>query len=656
MIQGDSTVQLRFDTDQVNDILKSMMVLDLSKNGRIDGVSYGSRDPLSKRLASFGVDISDEPTLGTILLRLRGAKVTVTMPEGPWTGAILGGETRPQATAPNAEPIEVPYLNIVTAAGIKSLNLTQALTIELLDKDLAAELQRALTAVAEHRADRTKTVDIALSGQGQREIVVAYVQEAPVWKASYRLVLPDAPAAGGEGKDQFTLQGWAIVENTTDEDWNAVALSLVSGRPVSFRMDLYQPLYVFRPEVPVPTVPGVAPRVFEGGSSQSPFRDAGDDERMDRGIVGGRLAASKAPGAPPAPAAAPDFDLARVLSSSGQTTSDDLAKYAAQSQARAVESGEIFEYELDHPVTVERQRSAMLPIISAAVTGRRVSIYHPADGGQHPMRGIEVTNSTGLQLLPGPISVYDHGTYAGDAQIGHVPAGDRRLLAYSVDLALTSERKDASNEQVRRVRIVKGLLETTTLRRLTTTLAFANKDQARPRTIIVEYPRSTGWDLKAPEKPYETTEALYRFVVDAAKGGNAQVEIALERTDAASYTLTSLDLPRLMSFTKVGGTVSDAVINAFKEVQRRSGLVADAKRRIAELEKEKTEIDADQGRVRQNMGTIDRTSELYRRYMEKLAMQESRLETIAKDLATARAEETRLAQELDDHIASLNVE
>ena len=121
-------------------------------------------------------------------------------------------------------------------------------------------------------------MDIKLSGEGARNIVVAYVQEMPVWKTSYRLVLPDAKAneekAAADGKakpsDSFTIQGWAIVENTTDEDWNDVTLSLVSGRPVSFTMDLYEPLFLTRPNVPVPTIPGVFPRTYAGGVGAVP--------------------------------------------------------------------------------------------------------------------------------------------------------------------------------------------------------------------------------------------------------------------------------------------------------------------------------------------------------------------------------------------------
>ncbi|MBS0196641.1 MAG: hypothetical protein JSR77_07775 [Planctomycetes bacterium] len=654
VIDGDAAVQLRFSTEQVNDILKSMVVLDLSGNGRIDGVSYVSRDPLSKRLSSFGIDLSDEPTLGALMTRLRGAKVTMTMPEGPWTGTVVGCENRAE-TKGQGQPVQVPYVNILTAAGIKSLNLTQASSVDLQDKELAAELQKALSAVAEHRADRTKTVDISLSGQGSREIVVGYVQESPVWKASYRLVLPDEAGPPGKG-EQVTLQGWAIVENTTDEDWSGVVLSLVSGRPVSFRMDLYEPLYVARPQVPVPTVPGVASRIFEGGVAlKAGLADIAEGRLHDPSEKYKKVEADRAgvterlrSGAPVIAGGGPG----------GYRTADagELAQYAASSQAKAVESGEVFEYQLDHPVTIERQRSAMLPIISGAVTGRRVSIFSSTDPGLYPMRGIEMTNSTKLELLPGPISVYDHGTYAGDAQIGHVPAGDKRLLAYSVDLAVTHVGQTSGEQHIQKVRIVKGALEATYLRREGVKHTFTNKDAQRGRDMVIEEPRREGWELKTPEKPYETTEGLYRFLLPLEKAKTGSVDVAFERVEAHTYAVTSVELATLLSYRQSGGKVSDKVVDAFKEVQKRQALVEDSRKGIEALEKEKTTIDADQGRIRSNMNTIDGKSDLYRRYMQKLTDQEARLEAIATELEKARKELQSREESLAAFVAGLDVE
>jgi hypothetical protein len=192
LIEGDANVQLRFDTKQINDILKSMIVLDLSKGqGRIEGVSYGSKEPLSKRLSSFAVDISDDPSMQELLGRLRGAEVSLKLAEGrELVGTVLGVETRQEPVNKDAVT-NVAFVNVLTSDGVVSVRLPQVVSFDLRDAALKSELNKALSALAEYRADRTKTVDIRLAGQGAREIVVGYVQESPVWKTSYRLILPD---------------------------------------------------------------------------------------------------------------------------------------------------------------------------------------------------------------------------------------------------------------------------------------------------------------------------------------------------------------------------------------------------------------------------------------------------------------------------------
>lgn len=681
LVDGDATVQLRFGADQINDILKSMVVLDLSGQGRVGGISYASKEPLARRLASFGVNIADEPALGTILGRLRGSKVAIDSDEGAITGTILGGETRPEASGNAQQPINVPYLNILTDGGIRSVNLTKARAVRLLDAGLREELDKALTALAEYRQDTTKTVDVSLAGGSGREVVIAYVQESPVWKTSYRLVLPDAkpsdakPNEAGKERpaDTFTVQGWAIVENTTDEDWNDVTLSLVAGRPVSFRMDLYEPLYVYRPEIPVPTVPGVMPRAYEGGiadadgnaaelalhnlaalsreDSSAGFRKAG---RPGAGGPRGGTGGADAWGAA-APAAA--MDMAPGSPGAPPVSGSAMSEYGATSQARAVEAGEVFQFELQHPVTVARQRSAMLPILAAPIEGRRVSIFTPGDNTKHPMRGVELTNTTGSQLMPGPISVFDGGAYAGDAQINHVPLADKRLLAYTVDLDVVVTPEQKYEEEVRKIRIVRGLIESTTLRRNSTTYTIENKDQKRTRSVIIEHPRMPGFDLVAPAggDKAERTDSAHRLEVelDAAKSG--KLTTVQERTDATSMALTSMNLNTLMAYVK-NGKASDAVLKAFQEAGRRQGLIIEATRRIEALENERRTITEDQTRVRSNMGSIDRASDLYANYMKKLTEQETRLDQIVKSVDEGQANLAQTRSDLENFLANLNVE
>ncbi|MGQ0627467.1 MAG: hypothetical protein ACT4PL_05125 [Phycisphaerales bacterium] len=490
LVEGSNQVQLKFDVSQINDILKSLQLLDLD-GGRIDSVGYASRDPLARRLNSFSVPIADNPSLQMLLSRLRGAAVTLSAAEGTVSGTILGVEMRKVPGGKDTAAIDAPFVSLVTSTGIRSLNINGISNFQLNDKALADELARALAAVADSRADRVKTVDLALSGNGARRVAVRYVHETPVWKTSYRLVLGDAPeskkdAGGTPVPDTLALQGWAIVENTTDTDWRDVKLSLVSGRPVSFQMDLAEPLYMGRPDIAVPTIPGVMPKSYDGGvkladnkaGAPRPMAPAsappggaaqGGGERglaRMRGAVSADMMAAKEMAAP---------DAAGTNSFFGLTTSD-LTDYAPQAQAKAGAVGEIFFYEVSNPITVERQRSAMIPFLSTNISGRRVSIFNQSDRADHPMRGVELTNTSDMQLLPGPLAVFDGIAYAGDATVNQVSPGDKRLLAYAVDLDVAVSTKPQGGGTVTNVKIVNGAFEQTVKQIDGLTYTFANKD------------------------------------------------------------------------------------------------------------------------------------------------------------------------------------
>jgi hypothetical protein len=670
-VEGTTTVQLRFDTEQINDLLKSMVVLDLSGKGRVGGVSYASRDPLTKRLASFGINIADEPSLSTILGRLRGAPVSVTTPDGAFSGTVIGGESRPQALGEATTPVPVSFLNILTDKGIKSLNLSVATNIEVLDADLAKELQRALSAVAEHRADRSKAVDVTFNGEGRREVVVGYVQETPVWKASYRLILPEGSPGKAEGdpaakerlNSKLSMQGWAIVENTTDEDWTDVDLALVSGQPVGFRMDLYQPLYATRPMLPVPTVQGAAPRIFEGGTggekdkAGAPVAGAGGMTGGRENVLVGKAVRARRDMADAAPAAesAPMYPGAPAPQKA-MLSAGEMMEYGAAPQATATDTGEIFEFRLDHPVTVERQRSAMLPIIGSPMSGRRVSIFTVGSGTNHPMHGVELLNDAGIELLPGPIAVYDGGTYAGDAQIGHVPAGDKRLLAYSVDLEVDGRVESTQAAQVQRLRIVRGMIEMTSLATSTSVHHFANKDAKQGRTLIVESPRDPAWTLKQPAKPYETTDSLHRFALDLEPGKSVELKVVQERTMWQQLEVITTNVESLLAYRQQGAAVSERVVEAVRRAGELSVAIREVEERQARLAAERQAITVDQDRLRSNMTSIDRASPLYAKYMTKLTEQETRLDTMGEEQHKAEKDLIAARAALDQYLANLSVE
>lgn len=255
-VEGNATIELRFSAADVNDLLKSMILED-NKGGKISAISYDGQDPVEKTLRSFALDLTMNPTLGQLLQQARGEKIEIVLNSNstPETGIILGMESQMQP-GPKDALVEVHQLNLVGPDGIRGIKLTDIKRMKFINPTLNEELRRALEVVATSHDQMKKTVTLQFKGEGKREVKVGYVAENPIWKSSYRLTLL------GNGKGR--LQGYASVENTTDEDWKNVRMVLVSGRPISFQMDLYPPLFVPRPTVELDKYGMLRPPTYNG--------------------------------------------------------------------------------------------------------------------------------------------------------------------------------------------------------------------------------------------------------------------------------------------------------------------------------------------------------------------------------------------------------
>ena len=269
-VTGNAKVDLKFKVKDINDLLKSMVVQDFD-GGHVSTVGYGSNDPLDKRLASFAMNLNGNPTLAQLLEQIRGEEVETDAPN-KIVGKIVSIETRKTEIGKD-HFIDQTVMNVASDGGLRSVILESAGAIRLLNPKLDAELHKALGVLATAHETDKKTVSLDFRGEGQRNVRVGYIEETPIWKTSYRLVLSDE-------KKPF-LQGWAIVENPSEEDWNDVRLSLVSGRPISFTMDLYQPTYIPRPAGPPGTVQLAGPANLRAGPGQArhgvPPRGRGKD-------------------------------------------------------------------------------------------------------------------------------------------------------------------------------------------------------------------------------------------------------------------------------------------------------------------------------------------------------------------------------------------
>jgi hypothetical protein len=642
-VEGDARVDLRFAVEDVNDLLKSLVVQDLG-GGKITTVTYGSKNPVGRRLASFALDLSGEPTLGQLLRQMRGARVKVEATQ-PLEGTIVGIELRREpGGAADSAPVE--YLNLLTAEGLRSVQLATVGAIAPLDEALEAELRQALAVLAAARGGNEKTVSLRFAGEGKRAARVGYIRESPIWKTSYRLVFED------EG--EALLQGWALVENTSEIDWRGVRLTLVSGRPISFTMNLYEPLYVRRPEVAWKLHGVVAPPLYEAdlATRERLFREKAKKRSGGMGMGGmGGMGGGMGGGF---------FGGGGMGMSGGNPFGGAPAEepinpgQGVVAAARGEEVGELFHYEIETPVTLDRQRSAMLPIVEETVEVEKLSIYAPSVHATHPLNGLRLTNDTSLHLMQGPITVFDDGAYAGDARLADMPPGGERLLSYALDLEteILRERSEQTRE-LDRVQIGEGNLYAFYDRRRRTRYVVKNSGE-EAKQVRIEHAREDAWGLVEPEKPAETTPDAYRFSLTAEPGEPKTLTVVEEGRTSEAMALDKLP-PKRAEFFLESDQVDEKIKAALRELAARQAALQEARDEKAALEARLKEIFKNQERLRANLAVLGQETELYRSYVQKLSRQETEVEKLEQQIRELEEQIDVKQLELAEFIVDLEI-
>ena len=693
-VVGNGSTELRFKTAQLNDVLKSLVVQDLDK-GMVAAVTYPSQEPVAKTLKSFQVDITNNPPLADLLNQLRGARVALAFggKGDDLKGVIVGVEKRaqPSVAGPDGKPhaADAWVLNLKVGHRFRSVLLDGVTDFALEDPKLEDELDRALSAVAQSRDQDKKPMTVNFRGEGERRVRLGYVVETPVWKTSYRLVLTDktavapggnapnlggppaAPksAATGPAVARAALQGWAVVENQTDNDWADVQLSLVSGRPISFIQDLYHPLYVPRPVVFPNLYANLRPQTYDGGVSKEEsdkLRRAGADfsDAPDFGLMarqrGGQGGGGGGQGL---------FSSGGSRDEKGKTRGDaepaepmdPLASVRAAASAAAL--GDLFQYTVGS-VSLPRQRSAMIPIVTDDVSAERVAIYNASVLPDHPLTGAKVKNTTGKHLLAGPVTVLDAGAYAGDARLDDVPPGQTRLLSYGVDLNVvvdpSADAPAPAKSTVRLATIVKGVLTVTTAEEATQAYKIQNKGDAA-RTVIVEHPKADDWAVVEPPAAQidETTDAVYRLRTTVGPKQTTKLVVRLRGEMQSTVQLLPSEggdqaVGPLVQYLRQGG-LADPVKAVLEKIVAAQGALADARRQVDARKKELAEVSAEQQRLRENLKAVPPNTEYYNRLLAKLNDQETKIEQLQKESADLAKTADERRKELEGYVGGLAI-
>jgi hypothetical protein len=655
-VEGNARVDLSFPVQDINDLLKSMVVRDLD-GGHVSTVSYDSNAPIEWTLKSFAVNLTTNPSFAQILNQARGEKVEVILQQanatqpGTLTGTLIGCEKQKQAVG-GKDTVEVELLNLWCADGMRSLKLPEVQRVRFLNPLLDSEFKKALETLALSHDTQKKSVAISFTGEGKREVRVGYVIENPIWKTSYRLVLDQ------QSHKPF-LQGWAVVENPTDEDWKSVRMALISGRPISFQMDLYQPLYVPRPVVEMELFASLRPVAYSGELDQQMERAAGKpmepvpEAPTTAAALGGALAGKSGAGRGMSATVRDRAEAVRRLRESLERRMDLGA--GVSSMASAARLGDFFQYAIDKPVTLARQKSALLPIINKDVEGTRVSIYNESTQAKFALLGLRFKNTSGLHLMQGPITVFEGSNYAGDARILDLQPNEERLISYAVDLGTEVIPVPSSdNGRITQVKAIKGILYTATKVRETKTYTIKNRNE-QERTVMIEHPVRNDFKLVSTDKPIETASDFYRFQIKVAPGKTAKQVVTEERVMEQAIQLTNLDDNGIGHFINQA-VASDKVKAGLQKSMELRWAMQKTQREIAELQRQLDAIRNDQPRLRANLKELPQTSEVFKRIVKKFNEQETQIEKYEEDIKKLQGVEHQQRKEFEDYLTAFTAE
>jgi hypothetical protein len=658
-VEDNSRVDLSFPVQDINDLLKSMVVRD-HDGGVVSTVSYDSNAPVEKTLKSFAINLNGNPSFAGILSQARGEKVEVVLQQtnatqpGTLNGTVVGIETQHQPAGKDGA-VTVELLNLWCTDGMHSVKLSEVQRVRFLNPVLDSEFRKALETLAQSHDTQKKAVSLNFAGEGKRRVTVGYVVENPIWKTSYRLVLPK------EKEDKPFLQGWAVVENPTDEDWKDCRIALVSGRPISFQMDLYTPLFVPRPVVEPELFASLRPVAYSGN-----------------------LNAERAPGLMTAtpPAASPVADLMVAEEQLGlrREAQKDLKAGArpnaggygletrkaldqkmqlgdgVSSVATASKLGDFFQYVIDKPVSLPRQKSALLPIVNKDIEGTRLSIYNEHTQAKFPLLGLRLKNTSGLHLMQGPITVFEGSNYAGDARILDLQPKEERLISYAVDLGTEVNPVAASdNGRYTMVKAVKGVLHTTTKLKETKTYTIKNRNE-QERTVLVEHPVRNNFKLIEDKvKPVEVASDVYRFEVKVLAGKTETQVVTEECVLNEQVQVSNFNDDQIRVFLN-NPVTSDKVKKGLKEALDLRFAVAKTQREVAEQQKQLKVITEDQVRLRANLKEMPSTAAAYQRYLDKFDAQETQIEKYQEAIKKLQDTEFKQKKELEEFLANFSAE
>ena len=655
-IKGNGTFELEFEMDEMNDILKSLFVIDTSEKGYISSISYDLALDTYQLLKSVMLEIPDEDSLSSLLKQIKGAQVKIEMSGSKVVSGTIMGIEFVEKFVKDEHIVEKLIILLQNEGFITKIAFSDMKSIDIVNEDIKKDLKFFLDTIIAGKKKDTKKIVINCESGGddnvERKIIVSYIRESPIWKTSYRLIKTKEQLL----TDQCLISGWCLVENTTNQDWEDVELTLVAGMPVSFKYDFYKPIYMERPVIKPPRVLSAKPTEMEEEMFYEGEEKAMELEAAPK-MAKPYLERKKAM-APPAPMALRSMRPGGVM---GTELSDAafLDKIQSQTSIQTKDMGELFEYKISKPVTINRKQSALVPILAKPIKARRILLYNPDQHDKNPNACLELINNTEFVLERGPAIIVFDNNLAGEAIIPFMNKGDERILNYAVEQAvLISHEKKTENLDIHKVKFSGGYSYEYYFTNQITTYTIKNKSEEE-KEIYLDHPKTKGYKvIESVVEPKETAN-YWRFKFKLEPKNTIKFKIKEQKENYTSYLIWNWSKNEILGRTTFyvrKRFIDENTEKILKEIAELIYQLNELQARKDKLLQERETMTKEQERLRKNISVLGDDSQsivLKERYVKKFTDQENRFESITTELKTLDKEIKELNKKIDKKLNAL---
>jgi len=644
-ISGEKALKLAFKKKDMNDILKSLIVLDRDPAGKVVSLSYDTQEDVEQIIREKSINLSKWNRFVDLLSSLTGYEVTVHLKGEKITGTVVGVNYNPENKdiSQNLFSLYIPGLKKVRTCpltDIKDIDLND----ETANKELAYFLEKS---IAERKKDE-RFVTVILDGESH-DLLISYIASAPVWKVSYRLIYT--------GKDnKCLLMGWGIINNTLEEDLEDIEIVLTTGLPISFIYDLYTPGLLARPEVKdsgrAPAAPVVLEKNMEDEIRELGLREY--DKKYGVTSPGGDfdddIAVDYCKFVPDRPPAAKKYDYSKVSEKTRLSTMGE-------------KEGQFFKYNISEPVTIKRGQSAMVPVLNANFDCFREHVYTSKTGKRNPYITLCFKNNSHYILERGPVTIVEDGSYVGEAVVPFISKEQEVRLPYAVDVEVSVKEDlkvyDIFNSFVFKIKDSRPDNQSffQEVYTVSETLYTASNSSDTDITLIIEHILTAGFEIFDTSEPLEKTENFFRWKISVPSRSSQTLTVKERKKIYRGEAYRTLSMKNLSEWLQKR-YLDEETYNSLKGIFHLFEEIKNIEESIARLEKEHKMIRATQKSNREQIQALgDRTegeSLLRSRYVKNMEEQENRMEEINVEISELDKQITGLKKKTEEAIEELS--